>query len=312
MIEKREDLDRQGNDVRTRVGEKEKELATLNSQQGKNISLLRSISRDAATAWEWIQANRSKFEKDVFGPPLIECRVKDPRYANAIESLFQKNDFMVITAQTSADFKILDEQLLGASNLRLADINLRTVSRSLGQVRNSPMPTHELEKLGLDGWALDYVDGPEPVLSMLCGAVRLDRIAVGLKDLNESQYNALTSSAVSTFVTGRSHYSVQRRREYGPGATSTTTKSIQNARYWTGQPIDTNDKHELEETLKGLRENFDVMKVESGVLKEKLRALGEQRSTILETIVCKPCTHDTEFLLIIFRKSSRQRRMKRN
>ncbi|ELR03474.1 structural maintenance of chromosomes protein [Pseudogymnoascus destructans] len=284
VTEKREDLDRQGLDVKARVGEKERELATLNSQQGKNISLLRSISRDAATAWEWIQANRNKFEKDVFGPPLIECRVKDPRYANAIESLFQKNDFMVITAQTSADFKILDEHLLGASNLRLADINLRTVSRSLGQVRNSPMPTHELEKLGLDGWALDYVDGPEPVLSMLCGAVRLDRIAVGLKDLNESQYNALTSSAVATFVTGRSHYSVQRRREYGPGATSTTTKSIQNARYWTGQPIDTNDKHELEETLKALRENFGVMKVESGVLKEKLRALSEQRSTILETI----------------------------
>lgn len=294
MTEKREDLDRQGLDVRARVGEKERELAALDSQQGKNISLLRSISRDAATAWEWIQANRSKFEKDVYGPPLIECRVKDPRYANAIEALFQKNDFMAITAQTSGDFKILDEQLLGASNLRLADINLRTVSRSLGQCRNSPMPTHELQKLGLDGWAIDYVDGPEPVLAMLCGAVRLDRIAVGLNDLNESQYNALTSSAVSTFVTGRSHYSVQRRREYGPGATSTTTKSIQNARYWTGQPIDTNDKHELEETVKGLRENFEVMKVDSGKLKEKLRELSDQRSSILETIVRKPGPYSTE------------------
>lgn len=294
MTEKREDLDRQGLDVRARVSEKERELAALDSQQGKNISLLRSISKDAATAWEWIQANRDKFEKDVYGPPLIECRVKDPRYANAIEAIFQKNDFMVITAQTSSDFKILDEQLLGSSHLRLADINLRTVSRSLSQVRNSPLPTHELQKLGLDGWALDYVDGPDPVLSMLCGAVRLDRIAVGLNDLNESQYNALASSAVSTFVAGRSHYSIQRRREYGPGATSTTTKSVQNARYWTGQPIDTNDKHELEETLKGLRENFQVMKVESGELREKLRALSEQRSTILETTVCKSGSHGTE------------------
>lgn len=295
MTEKREDLDRQGLDVRARVGEKERELAALDSQQGKNISLLRSISRDAAIAWEWIQANRSKFEKDVYGPPLIECRVKDPRYANAIEALFQKNDFMAITAQTSGDFKILDEQLLGASNLRLADINLRTVSRSLGQSRNSPMPTHELQQLGVDGWAIDYVDGPEPVLAMLCGAVRLDRIAVGLNDLNERQYNALTSSAVSTFVTGRSHYSVQRRREYGPGATSTTTKSIQNARYWTGQPIDTNDKHELEETVKGLRENFEVMKVDSGKLKEKLRELSEQRSSILEAIVRNPGPYSTDF-----------------
>lgn len=295
MTEKREDLDRQGLDVRARVGEKERELAALDSQQGKNISLLRSISRDAATAWEWIQANRSKFEKDVFGPPLIECRVKDPRYANAIESLFQKNDFMVITAQTSGDFKILDEQLYGAANLRLADVNLRTVSRGLSQIRNSPMSSQDLQKLGLDGWALDYVDGPEPVLAMLCGAIRLDRIAVGLNDLSESQYNALTSSAVTTFVTGRSHYSVQRRREYGPGATSTTTKSIQNARYWTGQPIDTNDKHELEETLKGLRENFQVMKVESSELKEKLRALSEKRSSVLETIVCKPGPHFIDF-----------------
>lgn len=277
-------------DTRRRIGEKEQELGVLDSQQGKNISKLRQASLETAKAWEWIEANRDQFEKDVYGPPLIECSVKDPRYVDAMESLFQRGDYMIITAQTTGDFKKLSDQLYGVA--RLADITLKTITRDLAQARNSPVSNQQLQEFGLDGWAIDYLDGPQPVLAMLCNSVRLDRTAFGLNDVSESQYNALLTSPVATFVAGRHHYNVQRRREYGAAATSTTTKTVRPARNWTGQHIDTTDKRELEEGISRLRDTFQTLKDEAGPLKERLNQLRHERTTIQESIVCN-FTHMT-------------------
>lgn len=277
-------LNRQGNAVRKEIGDKERELGLLDSQQGKNITKLKRISAETAKAWEWIEANRDQFERDVYGPPLIECSVKDPRYVDAVESLLQRNDFLTITAQTSADFKKLGDQLYG--NMRLADITLKTMTKDLAQVRHSPLPSQQLQGMGLDGWAIDYLDGPQPVLAMLCGSVRLDRTAVGLRDMSEDQYNALLASPVATFVAGRHHYNVQRRREYGDAATSTTTKTVRQARNWTDQPLDTGIRRDVEEKIESLRQQFQTMKDEVVPLKEKMAELRIEKSTLDANIVC--------------------------
>lgn len=40
--------------------------------------------------------------------------------------------------------------------------------------QRSPMPTQELrQKHRMDGWALDFLEGPEPVLNMLCNESRI-------------------------------------------------------------------------------------------------------------------------------------------
>lgn len=288
LEEKLADLGRQGTAVRKEIGDKERELGVLDSQQGKNMTKLKRISAETAKAWEWIESNRNQFEKDVYGPPLIECSVKDPRYVDAVESLLQRNDFLTITAQTSADFKKLSDQLY--SNMRLADITLKTMTKDLAEVRHSPLPTQQLQGFGLDGWAIDYLDGPQPVLAMLCGAVRLDRTAVGLRDMSEDQYNGLLATPVGTFVAGRHHYNVQRRREYGDAATSTTTKTIRQARNWTDQPLDTGVRRDVEEKIQSLRQQFQVMKDEVGPLREKMAELHRERSSLDEKIVCT-CIH---------------------
>src|SRR5204862_7271340 len=99
-----------------------KELANLESQAGQQGNKLKQAARETAEAWEWIQENQDRFEKTVYGPPIVECSIKDPRYVDAIESLFQRNDFIAFTCQTKNDFKTLSDQLYGS--MKLAEINI--------------------------------------------------------------------------------------------------------------------------------------------------------------------------------------------
>jgi hypothetical protein len=34
-------------------------------------------------AYRWLLENQSKFEKEVFGPPIVTCSITDPKYADA-------------------------------------------------------------------------------------------------------------------------------------------------------------------------------------------------------------------------------------
>ena len=160
---------------------------------------VRDVSSETAKAWKWIQENQGEFEQEVYGPPLISCSVKDPRYTDIIESLLTKNDFMTITAQTRSDFNKLNNQLYGT--MKLADVTLRTSYDSLDSYPRS-LPAHEMDRCGLEGWALDFIDGPEPVLAMLCDSAKIHYAGVSLRDITEDQFNILVQSNVTLGLLG--------------------------------------------------------------------------------------------------------------
>ena len=105
----------------------------LQSQAGQQANKLRSASRDAAAAWEWIQENRDKFEGDVYGPPIIECTLKDQRHASAIESVIGDGEKLAFTVTSQNDFKMLNRQLYDL--MRLSQVNIRNSMHTLASFR---------------------------------------------------------------------------------------------------------------------------------------------------------------------------------
>ncbi len=247
-----------------------KDLDNLESQAGQQAQKLRQASRDTARAWEWIQQNQDKFEKPVFGPPIVECSIKDLKYVDAIESIFQSSDFLAFTVQTRGDFKILQEQLYG--RMKLAEINIRTVLGGLDQFR-PPVSEEDMRRYGFEGWALDFVTGPEPVLAMLCGECRLHQTGVALRDITEQQYDVLAQSPISSWVTGQNTYQITRRREYGAGAASTRVRDVRKARIWTNQPVDLRAKSNLQENIEGWGEEVSAFQRQTQEAKEKVAQL---------------------------------------
>jgi hypothetical protein len=270
-----------GKAIRGEIDELDMQIRQLSTQDGQQISNIARLSKDTATAWKWVQEHQDQFEQEVYGPPLVTCSVTDPRYAAAIESLVRINDVLTITAQTPGDFKKLSDQLYGV--MKLGDITLRSCAQSHN--RQPCLSAQDMQQMGLDGWAVDHLDGPAPVISMLCGSTKLDRTAVSLQEINDQQYNMLANSQCRSWVTGKQSYAINRRAEYGPGATSTTTKVIRDAQYWTDRPIDTSAKRELEAAKETRTREFDELRAQVKPLRDQLKLLASRREEVTKEIV---------------------------
>lgn len=288
-----DELQRRGKDLANSQAEREnrkreriqrieganRELANLDSQAGKMANRLLKTSRDTANAWVWIQRNQHEFEKPIFGPPMLECNVKDPRFADMIESLFQKTYFMAFTVQTRNDFKKLSEKL--HRGLQLSEINIRTMTSGLNSFR-PPIDQQELSRLGAEGWAIDYINGPEPVLAMLCAELRLEKIAVFNRDISDADFESLKGSAVDSWVTTKSIYKIVRRREYGDAATQTQVKEVRKATVWTEQPVDVFAKRELQEQIEGWQYEVETWTKEIEDAKDRVKAIRNETRQILD------------------------------
>jgi structural maintenance of chromosomes protein 5 len=279
-------LKQQGFVKRGQVEDGERELDDLNSQAGQQVTKLKKHSNDTAQAWNWIQKHMDQFEMPVHGPPIVECSVKDARYVDALEAIFQKSDLLSITAQTRADFKKLSDLLY--RNMKLADINLKCQTTSLAQEmqRRPNISDQQMKQCGLDGWALDFIEGPEPVLAMLCSSANLQAVGIALKDVSDAQYNLIMENRIGSWASGRLVYKTTRRAEYGASATSTATRAIRPAQIWTDQPVDASARRAVERKIEEFKKEFEDMKAQMGALRERAEELKTERGVLNADIVC--------------------------
>ncbi|KAJ5632689.1 hypothetical protein N7490_009028 [Penicillium lividum] len=223
------------------ISAEKQKLEKLSSQQGQQEGKLERASRDTLKAYQWVVKNQDKFEQEVFGPPLLTCSVTDPKYADAVESFLSRTDLTAFTTQSRNDFRTLQRALCGS--LKLSDISIKTISQPLESMRPA-LSGDDLQRLGFDGHAKDFLQGPDPVIAMLCAENNLHRTPVSLKDITDEAYAELERGNISTWISGRHSYQVTKRREYGPGATSTRVRVMRHAQAWTSQPVDLTAKQE--------------------------------------------------------------------
>jgi chromosome segregation ATPase len=269
---------------RQTLEEAKRELAAFDTQEGQQMSKLEKVSKDTARAWKWVQENLESFEKEVYGPPMITCSITDPRYVDAVESLLRRNDFLTITAQTLNDMKKLSDQFHGV--MGLGDITVRQVEEKESHSNDQkPLSQQDFQRAGMEGWAIDYIDGPTPVLDMLCGSGALNQCPIGLREPSDNQYKVLAENVyLRRFVTGTHSYNISRRKEYGPQAVSTISKSLQRAQYWTDQPVDVSARREIQEKIDSLVADFEKLREHVLPLRQKIKDLKEQVDAVKEEI----------------------------
>ncbi|KAK4569596.1 Structural maintenance of chromosomes protein 5 [Recurvomyces mirabilis] len=222
----------------------EKEQETLQTQAGQQASKLKNASRDAHRAWEWIQSQENRFQGRVYGPPIVECTVTDPRYAAALENALGPGEMVAFTVTSRDDYFTLNRAL--HDELGMDNINIRQSEQPLAAFR-APCSSEQLQTLGLQSWILDLVEGPEPVLAMLCDNRNIHAMAYASRELNSARLDQLKSqsSPVSSWITPTEHYQVTRRREYGDRGTSVRTTALRQAKFFTDAPSAHNEDAEI-------------------------------------------------------------------
>jgi hypothetical protein len=257
----------------------------LDSQQGQLLTQLRRINNDVARGWEWLKDNQQSFEKEVFGPPMLTCSVKDKRYTDLVQSILQADDFLCFTAQTREDHKKLSNQFYSEMGL---SVTIRSCFTQYSAFK-PPLPKEELSNLGFDGYVSDYLDGPEPVLAMLCSERKMHASAVSIKDITDEQFDQVQrGEKLIQFAAGRQLYRITRRREYGPGAVSTRVTQFAKGRFWADQPVDAAEKTELQRKIEDLTAQRATMKEHYDAADAKYTEAEAERQRILHKIVCYP------------------------
>ena len=284
----------QKNQIKATGTQKKEELRKLNaereslkSQQGQLLVQLKRMSSEAARGLEWLNENQDKFDKEVFGPPLLTCSINDPRYSDIVQSMLQREDFLCFTTQTKQDHKKLSDHFYGTMGI---NVTIRTCTRDYRSY-SPPMPKEALPRFGLQGYVSDYLEGPEPVLAMLCAERKIHASAVSLRDISEEQFNSIQQGEViNQFAAGGKSYRIQRRREYGPGAVSTRTTQISRGQFWTDQPTGTAETTELDHKYDETKTEHDELALQFKEKSSQERTLQAEHDNMHQKIVSRRST----------------------
>lgn len=263
-----------------RIYQARNRLENLHSQLGQQTNKLQQVSRDTARAWEWIQENKDKFEGEVYAPPVLSCSLKDVDHAKFVESMIPNSELLAFTVTSSRDFKALQQQLYG--NLRLHDIYIRSSPQTPMSSYQPPVSDEEMQHLGVDAWVLDLIEGPEPVLAMLCDNRNIHQTAVIFQiptDENR-QYEGLRNSAVSSWVDPKFTVQITRRREYGDQGISARTQRLRNPQFFTNQPVDTQIEGELNANIREWERDQKELAAQAERHKAKSQQFGTQHKQL--------------------------------
>ncbi|KAG9258725.1 structural maintenance of chromosome complex subunit SmcA [Emericellopsis atlantica] len=277
-------ISEEGKAKRREIQTTEKNIESFNTQQGQQMALMQKNFPEHAKGWEWVQEHQNEFEKEIFGPAMVTCSIKDERYSDQVQSVLGQEDFTCFTAQTTNDLTKLNDQLLRTMSLSVAT---RSCANPLSSFK-TPVALEEARRLGMEGFAIDYVDGPEPVLAMLCASSGLHRAGISLQEHTDQQYEAIVQSgAINSWSAGKTAYNIRRRREYGPGAVTTVTKPVKGGRFWKSQPLDSAELNEYKRRLAQASEEFARLKSQSNDSKTRKGEIEEKRAklrTEIETL----------------------------
>jgi hypothetical protein len=248
----------------------------LNTQSGKQASLLHRLSPETAAAWAWIQKHRDslQFKGKVCGPPILECSITDPKYAQAVEGQLRRGDVVAITCTDSRDQKLLMNRLLtkkenGGEGLN--DVHLRTSPKPLSAYQ-PPVAKEDIGRYGFEGYMLDYLRGPEEVLAMLCSDNKLHQIAYAATPISDEQHAAVMESPIRSWVSGSNTFRVLSR--YGQSSTSVTR--LRPAQYFVDQPANTDELREVQAKQTELVRESEELKEHSGLLKADINKLRDE------------------------------------
>jgi structural maintenance of chromosomes protein 5 len=259
---------------RNRDAEIHKELSQLSTKHGQQQGKLTALSQDTSKAWEWIQQNQSKFRDQIYGPALVTCSIKDDQFDREIETLLQNQDFTAFTVTNRDDYKKLSNFLF--DEMHFKDIAIRTQSQSLASKRQT-INDSLLERFGFDRWAVDALEGPDMVLSMLCDSAFLHRTPMTKRKMTAQEEEALLNSPIQQWVAGAKLCSVKRRREYGASAVTTLNRPLKpKAVYWTGAG--------LEPQIQALKAESERNAEEAESIKKDLTAARQENKSLLEEI----------------------------
>ncbi|KAI0371444.1 P-loop containing nucleoside triphosphate hydrolase protein [Pilatotrama ljubarskyi] len=247
-------------------------LQQLDSQSHQKLEALKRADRDCGEIVEWLRANKHKFRMEIFEPALLCVTVPKRQYIDAVESCFGGTQLRTFVAQCEEDYQLLNRLCVDTPEAigRKARINTWYKYRDESRLVPPPMPAEQIQQLGFDGYAIDFIDCPEGLKWFLCSDVRLHRTPIALNPSSVDPNSAMDMAAQAggaTYIIGRVVNQVTRSR-YGKRLPQNATRELQPARLLAAATIDPQVKRELQRRLDDARDRLRMVEEEEKQLSD--------------------------------------------
>ncbi|KAJ1816349.1 Structural maintenance of chromosomes protein 5 [Coemansia sp. RSA 2599] len=217
--EEQNGLSRSGTRINSDIDSRAAQMRDLDDVAVQRREALRRFNEDTFKALEWLEANRGMFSQHVFAPVCLEASVRDSRYAAIIESIVGMSTLRTFVVQCDEDYHRFTRNVIDTMKLRVDVVSLR---RTLDDFQ-PPLARNTLGTLGFDGYALDFIDAPRPVLAAMCDRDHIHETPVALGSIDNQAVES--KNAFKEYVADGTRYSVTRGR-YGSRASTVTTMRI--------------------------------------------------------------------------------------
>lgn len=274
-------------------------LSDLDNVREQRLQWLKRNDPDVFDAIIWLSNNRNKFKDYVYDPVYLEVSVKDLKYADFVEACFQKNTYMAFTFLNRDDYILFNRILVDSKEgcgreLRLHTTEFSNSNASELDMQKQPCTTSELkQKFGMDGYILDFLDGPSPVLNTLCHIANVHKIPVSIHEMSDACYRKLSQTVNSEnqlifpiFISGKTHYTMKRSK-YGKKEVSTVTKLVTKAqRFTSAVNIETKELSQqvkdLESIIKKNENSIQELKKSEERIKNRLSDAMDRKNILLK------------------------------
>ncbi|KAJ3330715.1 Structural maintenance of chromosomes protein 5 [Blyttiomyces sp. JEL0837] len=164
-------------DLENHLARVQHELRSLNSVVDQKLETLRSQDKNAYDATQWLRKNRNAFEANVFEPLFLGIQPTRPEFAKALETALgpsRLTNFQCFVTISKQDYYRLTDQFYEKMRIRC---NVVYLEKDLDEFRR-PLPREEIQRLGFDGYLIEFLSGPRELLAAACQMAQLHEVPV--------------------------------------------------------------------------------------------------------------------------------------
>ncbi|KAJ1903875.1 Structural maintenance of chromosomes protein 5 [Coemansia sp. IMI 209127] len=220
LQDEQKELMRAGREINHEIESRDQRLRALDDIKARKRDLLRSANYDAFRALEWLESNRDQFAQHVFAPICLEASVRDaPQYANLVETAVSKSSLRTFVTQSDDDYRAFTRLVNDKQRLR---VDVVSYHKDLDDFR-PPQPREVLQKLGFDGYVLDFIEAPRKVLAALCNRDKIHEIPVARGAVNHELIEA--KMLFKEYIADGTRFVITQGR-YGSRAAAVTSSRV--------------------------------------------------------------------------------------
>ncbi|KAM5552127.1 structural maintenance of chromosomes protein 5 [Rosa sericea] len=259
-------------------------LYKLKEMESASSKLLLALKNTGAhkifEAYNWLKEHRHEFNKEVYGPVLLEVNVSDRRHAAYLEGHVAHYVWKSFITQDSRDRDLL------VRNLKSFDVPVLNYVGN--ESRQEPFHiSEEMSALGIYSRLDQVFDAPIAVKEVLIGQFGLDRSYIGSQQTDQKA-DLVSKLGILDFWTPENHYRCSVSR-YGGHVSSSVEPVDRSKLFLCG--LDTGEierlksnKIELEESVATLQESVRLLQIEQRHIEDEEAKLHKRREEIQKNV----------------------------